>query len=278
MIRFPQKNDARPIAKKNLFEKLVDELYAINGVILKENDSWRIMLEKLKKSKEQIEEELVKVDKLQNKNKKNAELREIKNKFEITSSELAICRKANRVINSLTPSSEYAREFIECNIEGISNLFGSLHFPKEFEGLGLNENGELVGYRGNSHSKKEVPIYLMSTGQRTAVVLSVFFRFFNSLETIPKFILMDEPVSNIDDLNTLALFDFLRELSLNKDCQVFFTTANYQVAKLFRRKFSFLRDNFHSFRFERNGNSKTAITREHYVEYSDVAIKEEIVF
>lgn len=268
------------IMSENILEKLIEEVSYINqsGVTVMEHDSWRMVFNKLKKSKEIIAEELRKIYQLQSKDKLNSELQDTTNKFEISSRELAICRRAIRVINSLTPSSEYAREFIESNIKGISNLFSTLHFPKEFEGLGLNANGELVGYRGSIQGRKEIPVYLMSTGQRTAVVLSVFFRFFNSLDTVPEFILLDEPVSNVDDLNTLALFDFLRELSLDKDCQVFFTTANTQVAKLFRRKFSFLRDDFNSLRFERNGNSKTTITREYYVEYSDSAIKREVVF
>ena len=44
----------------------------------------------------------------------------------------------------------------------------------------------------------------------------------------------------------LNLLDLLRRLALS-DSQIFFTTANPDVAKLFRRKFSFLGDDFKSF-------------------------------
>lgn len=265
---------------RNMLEKIIDEVKTIiaSGISIKEYDSWKIKYEKLKRLKEKIEIELISLNQLQYTDLQKNNLNELQNKYDVVNNELIICRRAMRVLNTLTPSSEYAKEFIESNIEGISNLFGSLHFPREFDSLGLNQNSELVGYRGTGSDRKEVPVHLMSTGQRTAVVLSVFFRFFNSLDTVPKFILLDEPVSNIDDLNTLALFDFLRELTLDKKCQVFFTTANYQVAKLFRRKFSFLRDEFHSLKFERNGNSKTCITREYFTEYSDSIINEEVVF
>lgn len=78
----------------------------------------------------------------------------------------------------------------------------------------------------------------MSTGQRTALVLSVFFQMNLTADYTPAFLLLDEPVANIDDLNILALIDFLREFVIIHHRQIIVTTANQNVAKLFRRKFS----------------------------------------
>ncbi len=91
-----------------------------------------------------------------------------------------------------------------------------------------------MGYRG----KEAIPVSQMSTGQRTALVLSVFFQMNLTADYTPAFLLLDEPVANIDDLNILALIDFLREFVIIHHRQIIVTTANQNVAKLFRRKFS----------------------------------------
>ena len=80
----------------------------------------------------------------------------------------------------------------------------------------------------------------------------------------PKFLLLDEPVANIDDLNVLALLDFLRELVITHKRQIFFTTANRNVARLFRRKFSFLLQDFQELRFLRAKEQNLEITRYTY--------------
>ena len=80
----------------------------------------------------------------------------------------------------------------------------------------------------------------------------------------PSFLLLDEPVANIDDLNVLALMDFLRELAITHERQIFFTTANRNVAKLFRRKFSFLLQDFQELRFVREKEHCLQIVSQSY--------------
>ena len=58
--------------------------------------------------------------------------------------------------------------------------------------------------------------------------------------------MLDEPVANLDDGHMLNLLDLLKRLAIS-DTQIFFTTANPDVAKLFRRKFSFLENEFKFF-------------------------------
>lgn len=267
---------SREIANLDNLSNEVAQLSA-SGITLRENDSFKTVYGKLSKIIYEIQEFKNGIVNLQKKNKRKSEIDRINKEIEENKNQIARCEQSVAVLNALKPSSDYADDFIRSNIEDISNLFGSLHFPKEFDGLGLDADNEIVGYRSIDDKSEMVPIYLMSTGQRTAVVLSIFFKFFNSMKSIPQFILLDEPVSNIDDLNILALLDFLRELVLSKGCQVFFTTANGQVAKLFRRKFSFLRDDFYSYRFERNGNTKTIMFRDYYSEFSNDRIRIESV-
>jgi DNA repair protein SbcC/Rad50 len=52
-------------------------------------------------------------------------------------------------------------------------------------------------------------------------------------------LIFDDPVVHVDDLNTLSFFDTLRELVLEEKRQIFFSTANTRVANLFARKFDF---------------------------------------
>lgn len=104
----------------------------------------------------------------------------------------------------------------------------------------------------------------MSTGQRTALVISVFFQMNLAAPSVPRFLLLDEPVANIDDLNVLALMDFLREMTITQKRQIFFTTANRNVAKLFRRKFSFLLEDFQELYFLREKDDSLKIIKRIY--------------
>lgn len=261
-------------------EGLNNEIHKVelNNIVLRPKDSFILIKSNLDKIIDSAEMLNKQVKKSISNAEMNTEVMKLQQKHDFNKVKIEICTNAINHLESLKPSSFYADAFIKDNIGDISSLFGSLHFPREFDSLGLNDDNEIIGYRASKGELEEVPIYLMSTGQRTAVVLSIFFKFYNSMKSVPRFILLDEPVSNIDDLNILALLDFLRELSLKKNCQIFFTTANTQVAKLFRRKFSFLRDDFYSYRFERNGNTRTKLIRDHFREFSDEAIQMESVF
>lgn len=162
-------------------------------------------------------------------------------------------------LKDLRALETYSQEFIRQNIEQISRIFLSLHLPQEFSGLAMVDK-ELVGVRGGEH----VPIVNMSTGQRTALVLSFFFQLHLSNSAAPEFLLIDEPVANIDELNVLSLMDFLRELVISHGRQVFFTTASRNVAQLFRRKFSFLKEDFQRLDFIRKSTEDLEISQVTY--------------
>lgn len=170
------------------------------------------------------------------------------------------CQLLQVRLKGLSAPEKYAEQFIQENIDQISQIFLALHSPQEFSGLVQSKNGELTALRNG----ESVPISLMSTGQRTALVISVFFQMNLATPYAPKFLLLDEPVANIDDLNVLALMDFLRELVITHKRQIFFTTANRNVARLFRRKFSFLLQDFQELRFLRAKEQHLEITRHTY--------------
>lgn len=169
------------------------------------------------------------------------------------------CYTLQAALGSLRSPDFYADAFICQNVAQISRIFQALHSPQEFSGLDIVDH-QLVAFRNG----KEVPINRMSTGQRTALVISVFFQMNLATPLAPNFLLLDEPVANIDDLNVLALMDFLREIAVTHRRQIFFTTANQNVAKLFRRKFSFLESDFQELRFFREEEHCLRITKQGY--------------
>ena len=80
----------------------------------------------------------------------------------------------------------------------------------------------------------------ISTGQRAALVLSIFLAQNAQLTVAPPVILIDDPIAHVDDLNSLSFLDYLREIVLKGRRQVFFSTANDKLATLIERKFDFL--------------------------------------
>ena len=189
-----------------------------------------------------------------------ASLAEIRSQFQR-------CEQAVKTLNCLLPLSKYVDEFVELNISAISDLFVRLHSPQEFDRLELRENTLFAVRR--SKQGESVGINQMSTGQRSAVILSIFFIMHLSMETAPNFILLDEPVANMDDLNVLALFDFLRQLTLARGTQIIFTTANPTVASLFRRKFSIFEERFRVFHLSRNDRQGVRIRAETYLPHKE---------
>lgn len=172
---------------------------------------------------------------------------------------LTHCRTLQNMLANLQAPKVYADAFISQNVAQISRIFLALHSPQEFTGLDVDDH-QLVAFRNG----EKVPISHMSTGQRTALVIAVFFQMNLATPMAPSFLLLDEPVANIDDLNVLALMDFLREIVITHKRQVFFTTANRNVARLFRRKFSFLLEDFQELRFFREKEHNLRIEKRSY--------------
>lgn len=192
---------------------------------------------------------------------KNRKLVALKQELVMLKATSRRCHLALKTLDQLNPLSKLSEEFLNRNIHVISELFQVLHLPREFEALKISDNQLVASRRGAEYCQ---PIHQMSAGQRTAVVLAVFFALHLSMRTAPNFILLDEPVANMDDLNVLGLLDFLRQLNLTRGTQIFFTTANPLVASLFRRKFSYLNNEFSNYRFKRIAEKPSRISRIQY--------------
>jgi exonuclease SbcC len=119
----------------------------------------------------------------------------------------------------------------------VSNVFAQIHSPPEYE---LGAFDDELGFLVRKDDGVRHAINQVSTGQRAALALSIFLASNASAKSAPPVLLIDDPVAHIDDLNTLSFLDYLRELALRSDKQIFFATADARLAALFERKFEFL--------------------------------------
>lgn len=120
----------------------------------------------------------------------------------------------------------------------ISEIFSKIHFPNEYEISIKNSEIKLI----HKITKESRTLKEVSTGQRAAFALSLFMTMNKTLKSGPKVLLLDDPISHIDDINMLSFLDYLRELSIEGDRQIFFATPNTKLANLFQHKFNFLND------------------------------------
>ncbi|MEX1013935.1 MAG: ABC transporter ATP-binding protein, partial [Candidatus Paceibacterota bacterium] len=145
---------------------------------------------------------------------------------------------------------EYLKDFFQNNRTEILEIFKLIHSPREFSDLIFDENDTIKLERetGVLATLNEI-----SSGQRSALAISIFLALNKKLKNGPDVLLFDDPVTTIDDLNTLSFLDYLRELSINSNRQIFFATANDDLAYLFKKKFEFLEDeSFGEYELERN--------------------------
>lgn len=135
---------------------------------------------------------------------------------------------------------------VDATHEVADSIFGRIHAPAEYF---ITADAEMPLRRRDNNSS--VQLNQVSTGQRAAYALSMFLAMNAQVKAGPKVILLDDPISHIDDLNALSFLDYLRNLVLRSDRQVFFATADEKVAGLFVHKFRFLGEEFRTFELGR---------------------------
>jgi len=142
------------------------------------------------------------------------------------------------LINALLTSEnkeQYIADTVKDHHEKLSTLFCKIHAPNEFEAVELNGQLSLRRSTGERSS-----VFEISTGQRAALALSIFLAMNISVSNKAPWLLFDDPIAHVDDLNILSFFDTLRDLLLLGNQQIFFATASSRIADLFVRKFDFL--------------------------------------
>lgn len=148
-----------------------------------------------------------------------------------------------RVIEQILDQDEknkILRFFFESNEQQIQDIFKRIHAPRELDKVLFltQENSAIKIQRTNG---KNSSIDEISSGQRSALALSIFLALNKKLKNGPNLLLFDDPVAFVDDLNVLSFLDYLREIIINEDRQIFFASANQKLAGFFDKKFSFLK-------------------------------------
>jgi len=166
------------------------------------------------------------------------------------------CNVALDSFENLEKSDDILAKFVKENAQYIEKTFKAIHQPKEFKDINITDG--IITFKRNSGDGLIVKENEMSTGQCIALYTAVLLTLFNVSQNAPNIIIFDEPVANLDDLHLLSLIDIIREYVLN-GIQVIFTTANPDIEKIFRRKFSFLKEEFRKIEFARFDCNKTKI-------------------
>lgn len=135
--------------------------------------------------------------------------------------------------------------------EKIEHLFALITASRDYENVNFYSEKGVAASKVSS--KISVPISEMSAGQRVCYAFAAFLAAFLQNSNAPNIILLDEPAANLDMSHLLNILDILRNLALN-GTQIFFTSADLRVAKLFRRKFNFFGDDFVEYRLYDSGN------------------------
>jgi len=156
--------------------------------------------------------------------------------------------KAVETLDKLSNNSEniILEDFFKNNLIEIKDIFITIHSPTEFENIEYVSNKLVLIKDG-----KQYQISQISTGQRAALVLSIFISLNRKLENGPNILIFDDPVTFIDDFNALSFLDFLRYFIVKEKKQIFFATANKKFSSIFKKKFEFLGEEYKEFKFER---------------------------
>lgn len=140
----------------------------------------------------------------------------------------------------------YLDKMVADHKQKLATIFSRIHAPYEFKDVHLSADMLLERDTGAKSRVSEI-----STGQRAALALSIFLSLNSSVTTRAPWLIFDDPVAHVDDLNVLSFLDMLRDLVLLGDRQVFFATANSRIADLFAKKFDCLGQNFKDVRLQR---------------------------
>ncbi|MDR0490115.1 MAG: hypothetical protein LBH28_02545 [Oscillospiraceae bacterium] len=139
---------------------------------------------------------------------------------------------------------EYYSQVVARIEKMINKIYRKLHsFDEEIritvQGEPMSPKMEIFFVKLGIQEKDESSFTDMSAAQRTSIVLAIMFAQFLESSNAPNFVILDEPMSNLDDLHLLNLFDFLRELVL-QEYQVILAATRIQTAEIAAVKFQCL--------------------------------------
>lgn len=187
-------------------------------------------------------------------------LPELLNKgVEILTKQLKDCQKVIAILSELPDVNSSVDNIVSEIFYKIMGTFLLLTSNRDYSHLQLDEKSMSAK---KVRSSTSVTLSGLSAGQKVSLALATMFSLFYSNANAPNLIILDEPVAHLDELHLLNLLDVLRLVACS-GTQIFFTTSNPNTAQLFRRKFSFMGDEFSHFMITDEG-STTDITVARY--------------
>lgn len=182
-----------------------------------------------------------------------------KRKIEITDQrkenrkKLILIKQTKSGIASVTPLEERLRKEWQQYKTYINDLFLKLQTPPDFGEIKLHGDTLNFDLRVVSRvSGEDKPANVLSSGQRAALAITIFWTMNLYGAHSPPLMLMDEPIQQVDDINSLNFLDTLRWIADGGKRQIIISTANSKIAGLIRRKFSYLEENFSEILLERH--------------------------
>jgi len=245
ILKNNQEKSERQINKAlSLFEDLARELKIDKSKSIAE---YQISLSLISKNIGQYKEELKNRSQIKFWKEQKQKVSDYINKNKTELERLQTANKLLESINKEMASNKHLESFFNNNLKEIFDIFMTVHVPKEFKSIEF-KYGNLNLIDESDFRRKVSEI---STGQRSALALSIFLCLNRKLQNGPNIILFDDPVAFIDDFNALSFLDFLRYFVLHENKQLFFATANVKLASLFKKKFVFLQEEFKNWEFKR---------------------------
>ena len=188
-------------------------------------------------------------------------LSEAQEKVEQLTPQSERCLRAVMAFERMPSLTSFVENSIKNNIDVISQYFKWMHHSGEFVNLNVDQIGL---YATRSVNNQTVRPYEMSTGQRSAIALSVMLALYSAAKAAPKFLLLDEPLATMDDIQIMNVLDILKTLA-EQGTQIFFTTANDEMVRLFKEGFRGTSYTYREYFFTKRINGSSLI-QERYLE------------
>lgn len=160
--------------------------------------------------------------------------------------------------------SNLTKEFINKNQQKINELFKQIHRPREFDGIFINNKGELCTRR--IISDEITTFNKMSMGQRASLAIATVLVMNAMNENMPRLLLLDEPIINFDTMHTIYFLNIVRTLAIS-GLQIFITTSDKDIAAYLRKLFSFMEDDFKLFIINREMHNNYYIEEKTYTPF-----------
>ena len=189
-------------------------------------------------------------------------LGELLRTVEDESKRIMVAKSMFERINGITELDELIKGEWEKYSVQINDFFNKLQCPSDFKRINIEKDTKSsnLEVRVTARNDRDVrDAIALSSGQKAALASAIFWTLNLYSQGVPELMLMDEPIHQVDDVNSLNFLDSLRWIIENKKRQILISTANSRIAGLIRRKFSYLNSDYLELHMERVSGMPTIV-------------------